>query len=74
MELLALFGTPDQQQRWLDPLLAGEIRSAYCMTEPQVGFLNPANLQTTIVRDGGDYVVNGSKWLSPARWAAPASC
>jgi acyl-CoA dehydrogenase len=64
MELLAAFGTPEQQQRWLRPLLAAEIRSAFCMTEPDVASSDAANIGTRIVRDGDHYVVNGRKWWS----------
>lgn len=62
MEVLAKFGTPEQQQRWLRPLLAGEIRSAYLMTEPQVASSDATNLQTRIVPDGDSYVIDGRKW------------
>jgi acyl-CoA dehydrogenase len=62
MELLHLFATPDQRQRWLVPLLNGEIRSAYAMTEPQVASSDAANIKTLIRRDGDDYVINGRKW------------
>lgn len=62
MEVLARFGTPVQRERWLEPLLSGKIRSAYLMTEPQVASSDATNLETSIVRDGDDYVVNGRKW------------
>ncbi|MFY1627440.1 acyl-CoA dehydrogenase family protein [Micromonospora sp. WMMD723] len=64
MELLAEFGTGAQRDRWLAPLLAGEIRSAFCMTEPEVASSDATNIATRIVRDGDHYVVNGRKWWS----------
>ncbi|SHH07758.1 acyl-CoA dehydrogenase [Jatrophihabitans endophyticus] len=64
MELLSLFGTPAQQERWLRPLLAGEIKSAFCMTEPDVSSSDPANLGAQAVRDGDEYVLTGRKWWS----------
>jgi acyl-CoA dehydrogenase len=62
MELLTLYGTEEQRARWLRPLLDGEIRSCFAMTEPRVASSDPNNLQTTIVRDGDEYVINGHKW------------
>ncbi|WP_030434578.1 acyl-CoA dehydrogenase family protein [Actinoplanes subtropicus] len=64
MELLALFGTPEQQDRWLRPLLEARIRSCFAMTEPEVASSDPRNLRTRIVRDGGEYVVDGRKWYT----------
>ncbi|WP_338090659.1 acyl-CoA dehydrogenase family protein [Planosporangium thailandense] len=64
MELLAMFGTPAQQERWLRPLLDGEIRSCFSMTEPEVASSDATNIATRIERDGDSYVVNGRKWWS----------
>ena len=64
MELLAEFGTEQQRADWLRPLLDGEIRSAFCMTEPQVASSDATNIATRIERDGDKYVINGRKWWS----------
>ena len=63
MELLHLFATPEQTRRWLRPLLEGEIRSAFAMSEPDVASSDPTNLQTRIHRDGDEWVLNGRKWF-----------
>ena len=64
MEVLHRYGTLEQKERWLRPLMNGDIRSAFLMTEPAVASSDATNIETSMVRDGGDYVINGRKWWS----------
>ncbi|MEL7003290.1 MAG: acyl-CoA dehydrogenase family protein [Bacteroidota bacterium] len=64
MEVLAKYGSPEQQEKWLKPLMNGEIRSAFLMTEPDVASSDATNIETSIVSHGDDYVINGRKWWS----------
>ncbi|MCL4860952.1 MAG: acyl-CoA dehydrogenase family protein [Caldilineaceae bacterium] len=66
MEVLMMYGSPEQQAHWLDPLARGEIRSCFCMTEPENPGSNPVLMDATAVKDGDDYVINGHKWFSTA--------
>ena len=62
MEVLAQYGTPDQQEKWLKPLLEGEIRSAFGMTEPKVASSDATNIESSIQKNGDEYIINGEKW------------
>jgi acyl-CoA dehydrogenase len=69
-EIVAEFGTPEQKQRWLEPLLAGEIRSCFSMTEPEVSGADPTGLRTRVRREGDEYVIDGHKWFTSGAYGA----
>ena len=73
MEVLARYGTPEQQSEWLEPLLEGRIHSAFCMTEPDVASSDATNIATRIERSGDEYVINGRKWYSTGIMRADCS-
>jgi acyl-CoA dehydrogenase len=72
MEILHMFGTPEQKEKWLKPLLNGDIRSCFSMTEPDVASSDATNIETVILRDGDEYVINGRKWFTTG--AASPNC
>jgi acyl-CoA dehydrogenase len=74
MEILERYAGDEVKERFLTPLLNGEIRSAFCMTEPGVASSDATNIETTITRDGSDYVINGRKWWCRARATCAARC
>jgi alkylation response protein AidB-like acyl-CoA dehydrogenase len=69
-EILHQYGTPEQKERWLKPLVNGDIRSCFSMTEPAVSGADPTGLQTTAVREGDEFVINGRKWFSSGAYGA----